>query len=338
MVATGGLGSGIVLELEGDETIGREESRGAYLLERRDFGKLHIISHYVRVLFGDEFVVVPIGRVGGDDNGRELERELRDVGLDLSHVTVDETLPTLLSVCFAYPSGEGGNLTTLNSASSAVTSEDVESALPVFELFRERGIAVAAPEVPLAARAALLRLATEYGFLRVGSFVSAEVRSGAAAQLLASFDLVSLNRDEAASLGGVPPDAGLESVISSVVDVVRVKYPDLAVVVTAASHGSWAWDGADLTHEAAVRTEVRNAAGAGDAHLAGLITGLSSGVTLAEANAFATLVSALKVGCEDTIGWTIDGTSVEEASQLLGRPIAAPILRRLRPRGAVIGR
>ena len=52
VVGTGGIGSGIFLALEGNRTLGREESRPAELLDQRDYCKLHIVCHYVQRLLG----------------------------------------------------------------------------------------------------------------------------------------------------------------------------------------------------------------------------------------------------------------------------------------------
>jgi sugar/nucleoside kinase (ribokinase family) len=318
------------LALEGDETFGREESRGAYLLDRRDFAKLHIIAHYVRVLSGSSFHVAPIGCVGGDDAGHSIKRELCREGIDVSHVRTVEDLPTMFSVCLFYPDGQGGNITTLNSASTAVTVRDVETAEPLFRRFRDRGVALAAPEVPIAARQAVLRLATSYGFFRAGSFVRAELTSGAATPLLADLDLLVLNCEEAAALAEVPPGASSETIATSTRDVLASKYRRLATVVTAGMHGSWVWDGDRLWHEPGLEANVVNTAGAGDAHLAALIVALGAGAAIREANAFATVVSAMKVSSEDTINWAIDPLSVQESSVRYQRPIPAQLLDRLR--------
>jgi ribokinase len=59
VVGTGGIGTGIFMALRGEHSLGREESRPAELLDRRDYCKLHIFSHYVQRLLGTEFPVVP---------------------------------------------------------------------------------------------------------------------------------------------------------------------------------------------------------------------------------------------------------------------------------------
>src|SRR5665647_1869997 len=153
VVATGGIGSGMFLALEGDHTLGREESRAVRVLDQRDFCKLHIVTHYVQTLLGPDFPVVPIGRVGTDEAGNVLRNEMAAAGLDLTYVQ-DSPRSTLLSICFLYPSGDGGNLTTDDSASAAVSPWDVAQSAGLFNRHRDRGVAVALPEVSLATREA----------------------------------------------------------------------------------------------------------------------------------------------------------------------------------------
>ncbi|HKT69754.1 MAG TPA: hypothetical protein VJP83_09970, partial [Terriglobales bacterium] len=67
LIGIGGIGSGIFFALDGNHTLGREESRFGRLLDIRDYCKLHIISHYVARLLGagpgGAFRVIPIGKV-----------------------------------------------------------------------------------------------------------------------------------------------------------------------------------------------------------------------------------------------------------------------------------
>ena len=330
LVGTGGLGTGIFFALEGDETVGREESRGGYLLDSRDYGKLHIVCHYVSALLSDDFLVVPVGRVGQDPAGQSVRRDLQEAGVTTSHVGIDQTRPTMFSVCFTYPSGEGGNLTALNSASAKVSGTDIEAARPLFQRFRDRGIALTVPEVPIPARGALLRQAAEHGFLRIGSFVTAELRTGAADELLDLLDVLAINKDEAAALAGCDPAASPTSVVEAAAGVVRSRYPQLSLVVTVGRDGSWVWDGRELSCDPGIETQSRNAAGAGDAHLGGVIAGLAAGVGLADANYFATIVSALKVRSPDTISSDLDVAAVIAAATAAGRTVPVPLLRRLR--------
>jgi len=70
MIGVGGIGTGLFFALQGDHPLGRNESRPARLLNVRDYGKLHIISHYVAVLQGADpggsrFQVIPLANVSG---------------------------------------------------------------------------------------------------------------------------------------------------------------------------------------------------------------------------------------------------------------------------------
>ena len=55
LIGTGGIGSGMFFALDGNHTLGREESRSGHFLDRRDYCKLHIVSHYVCRLLGPGF-------------------------------------------------------------------------------------------------------------------------------------------------------------------------------------------------------------------------------------------------------------------------------------------
>ncbi len=315
MVGTGGIGSGSFFLMEGSETLGREESRGGRLLDRRDYCKLHIISHYVRALLGESFPVTPIGSVGDDEPGRRLLEEMRQAGLDLACVRVDPERPTLSSFCLLYPDGSGGNLTTTDSASAAVDPEAIAAAEGVAAGLGHGGVALAAPEVPLAARAALLDLATRHGLLRVAAFTRAELAAGACDALLAQADLVALNLEEARAAAEAAPGTHARAAGSdapspgarATVEAIARRFPRLRLSVTDGARGSWSWapgepgDGARLVHDPAVPVAVASAAGAGDAHLAAVIAGMALGLPLAGAQQLGTIVAAASVLSPHTI-------------------------------------
>ena len=79
-------------------------------------------------MLGADLSVIPIGKVGDDEAGRELIREMQAIDLDLKYVTRCPAYPTLYSFCFIYPDGSGGNLTTADSACSQVDARTVEEA------------------------------------------------------------------------------------------------------------------------------------------------------------------------------------------------------------------
>jgi len=282
LVGVGGIGTGCFFALDGDETLGRNESRPGRLLDVRDYCKLHIISHYVAKLLGagDEFEIIPIGRVGNDAAGRQVMQEMADVGMDTQFVrTVAK--PTLFSVCFQYPDGCGGNITTSNSAAAEVCEADVDAAHGILRSQAKKTMALAAPEVPLEARQRLLELATKAGAFRAASFVASEITAAREMGMFELLDLVSLNESEASELVGCPfSPEGAENFIGNCQDFLRNCFPKLQMVVSVGPSGAYAirpdlWDLCP-----APRVDVASTAGAGDALLGGVLAAMAAGIPL----------------------------------------------------------
>lgn len=329
LIGTGGIGSGIVLALEGNATLGREESRAARQLDRRDYAKLHIICHYVRRLLGDGFSVLPVGAVGRDAAGAALRRQMRSAGLDLRLVRSSPTVPTLFAVGYVYPDGEGGNITSLG-ASDTVSVEQVGRAVPAMRRLGSRAIALAVPESPVAARVRLLDAAGEHGLFRVVSLLSGEVRDGRLHEFLPRCDLIALNADEAAAVvGHGRPDGDPVAVARAAVARLQAENPAVQVIVTVGRHGSLSADEHGVRHVPALPVQPVSTAGAGDAHLAGALVGLAAGADLHAANALAAVVSALKVTSPHAINDEIDPAGVLRAARAWGvtvDPRAAALL------------
>lgn len=323
MIGVGGVGSGIFFELEGNHTLGREESRGGRFLDRRDYCKLHIVSHYVKKLLGHDFVVMPVGRVGDDQAGAALLEEMHEVGLDLRHMERAPGEPTLFDVCFVYPDGSGGNLTGNQSACAGVDPSFVTRAEPEMASFANKGIAIAMPEVPLPGRRKLLQMATTFGFLRVASFTSSEMRQVAHSDdYLPIIDLLAINVDEAAAAVGISPDdKEPQAIVESAVHALTSFHPSLLISITAGRKGSWSWDGASLAHVPAFPAKVVSTAGAGDALLAGILVGLVAGLPLGEAQQLGALTASLSITSPHTINPEIDGSKLKEYAASIQAPL-----------------
>jgi len=317
LVGVGGIGTGLFFALEGDHDLGRNESRPGRLLDVRDYCKLHIVAHYPAVLLGARvergpFQVLPVGKVGRDEPGHRLRAEMEATGMDVRFVDAVPGHPTLLSVCFQYPDGSGGNITTVDSAASLVTARDVDLAE---RWLSPRTIALAAPEVPLGVRRHLLRRAGEKGALRAASFTTAEVGEARETGLLSLVDLLALNEDEAAALVGEPwPAAEPTPFLDRCAGVLRAAQPATRVVITAGPQGAFAFDGAAWSHVPALPVPVASTAGAGDALLGGLLAGFAAGLPFAASGReglaerplgsaldLGTLVAAFKVTSPHTI-------------------------------------
>ena len=326
MVGTGGIGHGTFFALEGNETLGREESRSGRFLDRRDYCKLHIISHYLKLLLGAGFAVYPVGRIGNDDAGGALRSEMGGVGIDLRFVRQVPGAPTLYSFCFLYPDGSGGNLTTRDSASAKVDAEAVREAGPVMEDLGRTGVALAVPEVPLEARRTLLECASSRGLFRAASFTTEEMPEVREAGLLGLADLCAMNLGEAVAAGGMEQSAAealpAADAAREAADQIWRAYPRLVLSITAGRAGSWCGEAGQLTFDPALPVKVEGTSGAGDAHLSGLLAGLAAGCSLADAQQLATIVAAASVTSAHTIHPGMTRDLLRAVRGLLGRATA----------------
>lgn len=307
MIGTGGIGSGKFFLLNGDHTLGREESRSGYILDRNDYCKLHIISHYVKSLLGKDFSVIPIGKVGADDIGTNLLNEMNEAGLDVKYVESDKTKSTLFSFCFLYPDNSGGNMTTDNSASSSVDESTISNAKKEFVKYGASGIVLAVPEVPLEAREKLLEYGKQNKLLCVASFTSEEMDIVMKSDVLKNVDILAINLDEASRAAGIKAEeSDSQTIIESAVKFFQQKNPDMVVSITEGKSGSWLWNGETFSHIPALELDVVNTAGAGDAFVSGLIAGVVAGLSLNEAQQLATLTGGGSVTSPHTINKEMD--------------------------------
>jgi len=307
MIGAGGIGAGMFFSLRGNHTLGREDSRLGRILDRRDYCKLHIISHYVQALLGPAFTTLPIGKVGEDEWGKRLYEEMAEVGMNLRHTALVPGEQTLFSFCFVYPDGDGGNITTDDSACAKVDPAYIQQAEPDFARFAGQGVALAAPEVPLPAREALLRLATRHSLFRVASFNSEEMPTVLEAGYLTMVDLLAINIDEAKMAASITlEDTSAESVVEAAVERLRGIQPNMMISITAGKQGSWGWDGSSLSYVPPCKADLVSSAGAGDAHLGGTIAGLAAGLPMAEAQQLGGLVGGLSVTSPHTINKDIN--------------------------------
>ncbi len=341
IIGTGGIGSGMLFELQGNHTLGREESRAAALSDCRDFCMLHIILHYVALLLGSDhddastFRTVPVGKVGKDPVGREMVRLMNESGMDTRYVITTAEAPTLFSVCFLYPDRTGGNITTSRSASSLLHPSEVHAVHRLCLEYGRKGIALAAPEVPIESRLELLRMAGESGLRRFCTLTSAEMADPLASECIANTDFLALNRDEAAALCAVQYDHDYPGpFLAAMAHKAGERNPGLKLLVTVGEMGSWGWRDGLWEFVPAARVGVKSTAGAGDASMAGLIVATAAGLPfirsepaarkgLAElpvetAADFAAVLSSVSIVSADAINLDTDAGHILDHGYTLG--------------------
>lgn len=305
ILGVGGIGVGSVYRLEGDATLGREESRPARLLDMVDRCKLHIILHYVAIVLRDlrqPVTVSPFGLVGDDAEGRLLVREMRQAGLDTRLVRRLPGERTQTSICLQYPDGSGGNITEM---AGAVARMRVRALDVLAGRLSPRTLVLAAPEVPLAVRLALIARASRSGAFVAASFASQEFADARVVRTLARIDLLALNLHEARCLA----DASERMPARRVVELARRRLlqanPRTRLSVTDGGRGSYFATGSGIHHLPGLRVPVANTAGAGDAYLAGLILAETlagpAGAEPAAACSLARAIAAFSVTSRDTV-------------------------------------
>lgn len=327
VVGTGGIGSGIFMSMEGSRTLGRNESRLATLLPYKDYCKQHIILHYISVLLGSKvngnFQTFPVGKVGNDDIGKKLVQKMKSVGMDTSNISTSYDSSTLFSVCFQYPDHTGGNITTLESASSKVSPEDICRFFDGFGPEGSREVIMAAPEVPLATRIKLLEYGRKRKSLNTASLLSSEVDEFKLMHGFEMVDILSINIDEAGSIAKMNYES-VESrtVVDACINTLIAINPGISVLITDGAKGSYCYDNKRLKYTSALLVPVISTAGAGDAFLAGTIVGICCGLPLTKetqddffsgsplqsAVELGTLLASISVTSADTIHLTVDAS------------------------------
>lgn len=318
MIGVGGIGAGILFSLDGNQDLGRNESRGGRLLDSRDYCKLHIISHFLAVFAGATsegrpFHVLPIGKVGQDASGDRLLAEMKGAGMDCRFVEAIADLPTLFAVCYQFPDGAGGNLTPTNAAPSQLNETDLDHAQELLEAYGSKAIALAAPEVPLGIRDSLLRRATTMGAYRVASFIPGEMADAKRIGMLERVDLLAINEDEATALTGVPYSVSdPHPLLKACADFVRSCQPSMRVLLSLGRGGVYGFEKGRWVHVKAWNLPVSSTAGAGDTLLGSILACLAAGWpflpaentstgVLRSALEFGNLAAGLSVGSPHTI-------------------------------------
>jgi len=172
----------------------------------------------------------------------------------------------------------------------------------------------------------LLRTATQHGFFRAASFTSEEISSVPGGGLLRHIDLLAANRDEAAAAAGLPAETtDVQDIINAAISRFRPENPAIRLSITAGKGGNWTWDGKILQHVPTPSVPVESTAGAGDAHLAGMLVGLALGLELGEAQQLATLLAAFSVTSAHTIHPDADRTALRQLASNCCFPVSSKV-------------
>jgi sugar/nucleoside kinase (ribokinase family) len=317
VIGTGGIGTGEIYRLEGNHTLGREESRSGHLLGTKDFCKLHIILHYIAVLTRNlkpEIEVIPVSAIGDDSRGGYILDELVKAGMNVKYIKKFTDTPTLHSICFQYTDQTGGNITESKSACSKVNSDMLRKAKRIID---KNTIVLAVPEIPLKSRIDFIKLGAQQKAFIAASFTSLEMKELKPSGILGLIDLLSVNMDEACMLSGMAKVNKPSDIVSACISNLMKLNPNIKLTVTNGAEGVFAYENGKLEYHKAFQVNPVNTAGAGDAFMAGLLIGIIKGQTIVgdQENSclkYAVALAGMSVTSRDTIHFGISKKTLEE--------------------------
>ena len=244
-----------------------------------------------------------IGKVGDDDFGRFVRRELNRRGIDTSGIVIDPALPTGLSVILSRPS-DRAILTHLGSI-AALRFDDVDLAL----LSHARHLHLGSFYLLDALRPAIPRLfdAAKSKALTISidtNYDPSERWEGGLREALDRVDVFLPNETELLAI------TRADSIVAALDRLAQI--PTVAVKLGA--KGATARRGAEIVHAEPVRVNVVDTTGAGDSFDAGFVYGYLAGQDLTQTLRFACACGSLSTRAA---GGTTAQATVKEALAVL---------------------
>lgn len=238
------------------------------------------------------------GQTGKDDFGDRLRANLQSAGVDVTHVDIDTTQGSGMSIAINEAAGEYGAVVV----SGANLTIDAGAVVNRWGKLWDATIMLLQNEIPepvslMAARAAKTRGAK--------IVLNAAPARAMGTELLALVDVLVVNRVEAAMLSGLddPHDA-----------LATLARPGLDVVLTRGGEGliAAARDGSHF-HQAALPVKLVSSHGAGDCFCGALAARLAAGDDLEAACRFGTAAAALFVSTAEDRHHLLNSLAVDAA-------------------------
>jgi ribokinase len=221
-----------------------------------------------------------VGRVGQDDFGQALLRNVSDNGVDTTFILRDPHSATGVALITVDDAGQN-TIVVASGANARLTPEDVARAKSVFE---GASVLVLQLETPLLAITRAIEIAQHYGLWVVLNPAPAQKLD---AGLLASVDYLIPNQTELALLAGVQP---LEEAVA-----VLQGWGVPNLIVTLGERGVLIAQGERQTHLPAHPVEVVDTTAAGDAFVGAFAVALTQGLSTQESAAWGNAAGALAV-------------------------------------------
>lgn len=238
--------------------------------------------------------VVMAGRVGDDDFGPALVRNLRHQRVDASPVRVDGGAATGIALIIVDQTGEN-SIVVAGGANLRVSTQDVDA---LAGLWSETELLLLQFEVPLETVAHAMARAAHHG---VKVILNPAPARAVSPQLLSQVDYLVPNEIEASMLTGVQV-RDLASAERAARKLLGYGVP--VVIVTLGEKGALAVTGEQAFHVPARQVDAVDTTAAGDAFIGGLAVALVQGFPLKEAVRYATCagtLAATKFGAQTSL-------------------------------------
>lgn len=217
--------------------------------------------------------VAMIGRVGNDDHGRRLLSALRNEGIDVDAVGIDDLAPTGVAAIVVAHDGEN-SIVVVPGANHALSALHVDEQAARLAAAR---VVVAQLETPQATVFQALQLARRGGAL---TLLNAAPAAALSAQQLATVQWLVVNESEAAALLGTSVDNVAQA--GEAAQALRLLGPG-DVVITLGANGLVHADADGTAHHATAAVTAVDTTGAGDTFVGVLAAGLAQGLPANEA-------------------------------------------------------
>jgi ribokinase len=229
--------------------------------------------------------VVMIARVGADSFATESIHNLRDHGIDVTHVLCDEHRPTGMA-SIAVDEGGSNAIIVIGGANEGLSPEDVRRATAAIT---ETAVLVAQLETPVEATIEAFRLAKDAGML---TMLNPAPASPLPPELLQHTDLLVPNETELELLAG--------RVIRGVEDAKNaarqlLSWGPRTVVVTLGDRGALVVEPEATSYVRGIGVSAVDTTGAGDVFIGTLAAMLAEERPLAEAVRWANAAAAISV-------------------------------------------
>ena len=233
--------------------------------------------------------VAMLGRVGNDDLGRQLQKNLASAGCDVSGVLVTEDCTTGIALIFVADSGQN-SIVIVAGANGRLTAEDTAT---LASAFNGAAYVLLQLESPLATVAAAARAARRAG-ARVILDPAPAPSTALPTELMANVDILTPNETEAAILAGETPRRMNPEEAFGVARRLRAA-GSATVIVKLGDQGVALMRGDEANVLPALPVKAVDTTAAGDVFNGALAVALSEGTDIVAACGFANRAAALSV-------------------------------------------